>query len=130
MILGILSFFATESSCDEDVYSNLVIIEGNVKTLEPETGRIFTPAGRQNLVFQRVDCKKCVHIAFTDQDGNYELLVGKGKYRLIVRENLANGGSALDPSQPEIVDAKDKTRRNVFDVKLIRHKNDFDITIP
>lgn len=122
------SFLLIPSSCDEDIYSQFVTIEGNVKIIEPETGKVFTPVG-QNLIFQRVDCKKCLSVAITDENGNYQLRVGGGKYRLIVREDLSKGGSFLDPNQPEIVDARNKVTRNVFDVRLVRHKNPLDITL-
>ncbi|MFN0278971.1 MAG: hypothetical protein ACKVRN_10250 [Pyrinomonadaceae bacterium] len=125
------SFFfigVNESSCEGDINASLVTIEGDVRTTEPETGKVFTPAW-QALVFQRVDCKKCLSVATTDKNGHYELRVGEGKYRLIVNEDLARGGSALDPKQPKIIDAKEKVRRNVFDIKLIRHKHELDDVI-
>jgi hypothetical protein len=130
-ILGVfVGFFAfsslSVSSREEDLYSKFVTIEGSVKASEPETGKVFIPVG-QTLIFQRVDCKKCLLVAVTDEEGNYKLRVGEGKYKLIVKGDTSRGGSYLDPTQPETVDAKNKVTSNVFDIKLIRPRNPLDI---
>jgi len=126
VLIGFLAFSSLSiSSCEEDLYSKFVTIEGNVKATEPETGKVFIPVG-QTLIFQRVDCKKCLLVAVTDGDGNYKLRVGEGRYKLIVKGDISRGGSYLDPAQPEIIDAKNKVTSNVFDIKLIRHRNPLD----
>jgi hypothetical protein len=125
--VGILTFsISTISYCEEDVYNKFVTIEGNVRITEPETGKVFTPTN-QNLIFQRMDCKKCLYLAITDENGYYKLRVGQGRYRLIVKEDLSRGGSSLDPGQSDVVDAQNKVSRTIFDVKLVRHKNEIEL---
>lgn len=130
LVLGtsISESLTVSSTCEEDPYSQFVTIEGTVRTVEAETGKIVIPI-RQMIIFQRSDCKKCLHLAFTDADGNYKLQVGEGKYRVIVNETFLEGGSSLDPTQPEYVDARDKVRRNVFDLKLRRSKSTASVEI-
>ena len=106
----------------------VIRVEGIVRTVEPETGRIVIPVG-QTIIFQRADCKKCLNVMITDGDGNYKLRVGEGKYRVIVNEAFLEGGSTLDPKQPEFVNANDKVGRNVFDINLRRSRNAADIEI-
>ena len=131
MAFGIAIFFSspTTSSCNDDILNSFVTIEGTVRTKEPETGKVSTPVG-QSLIFQRIDCKKCLQVAVTDENGFYKLRVGEGKFRLIVPEDREKGGSSLDPGQPDIVNALNKLSSNTFDVKLIRHRNSLDTSIP
>ncbi len=128
-VFGFLSlFYSTTSYCDENVYAKLVTISGEIRTVEPETGRTFIP-NSQALVFQRVGCSKCI-ISVMAYDGEYRLRIGKGKYRIIVDERgKTPGGSYLHPNQPRFIDAQDSVNHNIFNVKLARNKTKFDLTI-
>ena len=43
------------------------------------------------LVFQRDGCKDCLVATHTDIDGKYEIFVGRGRYKSIVREGPREG---------------------------------------
>ncbi|MBL8189744.1 MAG: hypothetical protein JNK38_17155 [Acidobacteria bacterium] len=116
---------------DDDLYNQFVTIRGAVTVTEPQTQKTSIPVGTA-LIFQRTDCKRCLAVAVTDEKGEYKLRVGKGKYRLVVRNcGLVNQSlDCLAPSQPRIVDANNTILDNVFNVKLIRPATPLDVTLP
>lgn len=118
------ALYAQVSCSASSPASDIVVIEGDVKTTTHESGKTFVPT-HQTLYFQREDCKKCILVVHTEKDGHYKVHAMAGKYRLIVNEQIL-GGSYLDPKQPAIIDARDKVRHHVFNVALIRHKTPFD----
>lgn len=72
------------SATDQEVYNRIQQVKGKVVYLNrPDLRK--TPASGQYLVFQRVGCKDCLVATRADVEGNYELLLGVGKYKLIVQ---------------------------------------------
>jgi hypothetical protein len=73
------------SQADEYVYEGrLRRVRGKVTILNhPTLGK--TPAGGEQLIFQRDGCKDCLVGTNADADGNYDILLGVGKYRLIAQ---------------------------------------------
>lgn len=116
---------------DDQLYNQFVTIRGKVKVTEPQTKKVSVPVGAA-LIFQRLDCKRALVLAVTDENGEYKLRVGKGKYRIIVRKcGLANESyDCLAPDQERIVNASDTINDNVFDVRLVRPATPLDITLP
>jgi hypothetical protein len=71
------------SVADEYVYDGRIRrVKGKVNILNhPTLGK--TPASGEQLIFQRDGCKDCLVGTNADADGNYDILLGVGKYRLI-----------------------------------------------
>jgi hypothetical protein len=112
------------SSCDEPLYNKFVTIEGQVTTDEIESGKVLIDTGK-DIIFQRVDCKRCLFMAQSDKNGRYQILVGEGKYKIIVNNcGKSRTESCLSPNQPEIIDAINRVSHNIFDIKLVHHKED------
>ena len=109
---------------DDYVYDEIVEIKGRVTILNhPSLG--VTNGNGIPLVFRREGCKKCLIATRTDIDGNYEISVGRGKYKLILRE--ARGGYSpssemLAPDQPRFINAQNTVQGEVFDIKVMLHK--------
>ena len=123
-----LAAYAQKSTCsdsDNEAYDGRITqIKGHVTILNhPILGT--TPASRMYLVFQRADCKKCLIATKADLDGNYEIFVGEGRYKIIAQENRCDyGGTGCDcydllaSDQARYVDAKRGPYPAIFDVKL------------
>ena len=90
---------------DETAYYTTATIKGNVTILNhPSLGK--TAGSSVLLGFQRTDCPKATVATWTDTEGNYEIRVGIGSYKLIVRDGRREGETkdALAPNQQRVVD--------------------------
>lgn len=135
LVITIASIFvyAQTNSCsksDNDVYDGRIIqVKGKVTFLNhPELGK--TPANGMYLVFQREDCKKCLVATHADIDGNYEIFVGEGRYKIIAQDNRCDyGGGGCDcyemlaPKQARYVDAKRGSFATEFNIDLVLTKD-------
>jgi hypothetical protein len=84
VIAGAVSFGRDSEHKDDNLYDELVTIQGKVQILNhPELGR--TEGVGIPLLFQRDGCKDCLIGTRTDINGSYEITVGRGRYRVIVR---------------------------------------------
>jgi hypothetical protein len=83
----------------------LVIIKGQVLYLNHPTLGV-TPATTETLIFQKTDCGSCYIAATPDSNGNYKILVGDGKYRLIVENPSPPEVDLLAPGQERIIDTQ------------------------
>ncbi|MDQ3748279.1 MAG: hypothetical protein M3367_04565 [Acidobacteriota bacterium] len=131
IVLGVsaLSFLTVSSSCDEDVYSKIVPIGGIVTTTETESGKASISRNK-TIVFQRMDCKKCLFSVRTDAEGKYEAFLGEGKYQIVVGDCGSNRNKdCIAPNQSRIINAKMKGDPQ-FDIKLIHSKEDGVVTLP
>lgn len=124
-IVGAVSFGRNSAHEDDRLYDQLVTIKGKVTILNhPELGR--TAGSYMSLLFQRDGCRQCLIVARTDADGNYEIGVGRGRYRLIVREARGGGAPSYDllaPDQPRYVNATSVLQPNVLDVRVVLPPN-------
>jgi hypothetical protein len=124
LITGVISFSAiwggTFRATDDDPYNQMVTIKGKVQILNhPQLGR--TPANGIYLMFQRNDCKKCLIATRADVDGNYEIRVGKGKYKIIVENPSPPTYDMLASDQPRYVTATSVIEATEFDINLVIH---------
>ena len=92
-ILAITSYalvaYAQKSrSCSEkdfNAYDRIERVKGKVTILNhPTLGK--TAGSGLYLVFRREGCEDCLIGTNADADGNYSILVGVGKYKLIVQD--------------------------------------------
>lgn len=106
---------------DDYVYDEVVLIKGHVTILNhPELGT--TVGNGVRLVFQREGCKKCLVATATDLEGNYQILVGRGRYKVISRDTRGGGAPSYDmlaPDQPRSIDAQNKVHGETFDIKVV-----------
>jgi hypothetical protein len=117
------------SFCDEDAYSKIVPIGGIVSTTEIENGKVFE-AQKKAILFQRIDCKKCLFSVVTDAEGKYQAYVSEGKYQIIVRDcGRDKNKDCIAPNQSRHINAKLKANPQ-FDIKLVHSKEDAVITLP
>jgi hypothetical protein len=106
---------------DDYVFNEVILIRGHVTILNhPELGA--TAGSGVYLVFQREDCKKCLVATSTDLEGNYQILVGRGRYKVISRDARGGGAPSYDmlaPEQPRYIDAQNKVQGETFDIKVV-----------
>lgn len=109
---------------DESVSNELGVLTGQVTTINAKTREVEAPSSGV-LIFQRVDCKKCIFQTRTDIKGKYEIIIGKGKYRVIVRDGTRVGETydMLAPDQPRIIEVTASSIYTHFDINLVRRPN-------
>ena len=111
------NFHAKENE-DYNLYNQMVVIKGHVQILNhPELGK--TPANGMYLLFQRDECKCCLVATNADIDGNYQIIVASGRYKV----RITNPNPVFDllaPHQPRYIDAT--STENQFDINLILPK--------
>lgn len=120
LVLGgvAIGVFASFRDDDSEVYNRIAAIKGNVQLLNhPEYGKV--PAGGQYLVFQRDGCKSCLVATHADKDGNYKILVGKGKYKVIVYNPSPPTYDMLAPDQARFITANPGIQDTQFDISLV-----------
>ena len=102
---------------DPEVYNKIAIVRGHVewkkKSAEPLVG------SGAYLVFQRVGCDKCLVGTYADANGDYKILVGRGRYELIVYNPSGPAYDLIAPGQPRYVDAVPGLKETKFDIKLV-----------
>jgi hypothetical protein len=102
------------------VSSRIVWIKGKVVTKVADEER-FVPVSYLTIYFQRVDCKECIIAARTNDNGEYLVMVGKGKYRVFVFDTDENNLSfdVVAAKQKRIIDAQNQNSGERFDVEII-----------
>jgi hypothetical protein len=118
------------SDDDAKVYDGRIQqVKGKVVYLEKNHEKI--PAAGQYLVFQRDGCKDCLIGTRTDGEGNYELFLGVGKYKLIVQfkncgyaptEDCA-GDNYLSANQPQYLTVERGPYGPEFNIELVLPKH-------
>jgi hypothetical protein len=123
-----LAVYAQNSSCshpDSDVYDGRIIqVRGKVTiSNHPELGK--TVASGMSVIFQREDCKKCLIATRANSDGDYEVFIGEGRYKVIAWENRCDYGGTgcvcydlLAPDQPRYVEAKRSPYPTEFNINI------------
>jgi hypothetical protein len=99
----------------------LVTIKGTAKITNLPGVSTEVPATSETLIFQRVGCESCFVGTHVDVDGNYKILVGDGKYKLIVHSPSAPEVDFLAPGQEKFIDTEsvyNVTATFTFDIKL------------
>lgn len=134
ILAGTLAAIAVQhrlSQGEERLYNEMVVIKDNVRVVDQTTHDTSVRVGA-SLIFQRVDCKKCLVAAVTDTDGNYQLHVSRGRYKVIVREGTREGETydVLAADQPRYVDATNVVNYNQFDIRLVYPSSLFHVTLP
>jgi hypothetical protein len=82
-----------------------VVIRGTVTiTNHPKLGK--TPDSGGTVIFQKVGCPSCYVGTTTDFKGNYEILVGDGKYKVIIRDPTSPDFDMLIPEQERFIDTQ------------------------
>ncbi|HLM00368.1 MAG TPA: hypothetical protein VK400_04875 [Pyrinomonadaceae bacterium] len=105
---------------DDKLYNDLRTIQGQIEILNhPALER--TPGRNFQILFQRVDCKRCFISVKSDSEGKYLITVSKGKYRLIARGPKVTNGEYYDllsPAQRRVIDASGRKAVVNFDIKI------------
>jgi hypothetical protein len=111
---------------DDNVYNRIARLRGQVSIVNhPTLGR--APAASTYLVFQRQGCKDCLVATWTDADGKYELFLGPGRYKLIVREGRGGPTASFDllaPKQARWVNVSGRNREVTFDIQIALRPNE------
>lgn len=98
----------------------LVSIRGKAIMGLPGNAR-EVPATTETLIFQKVGCESCFIGTEVNSDGSYEILVGDGKYKIIVVRPSAPEVDLLAPNQERFIDtesAYNSTGTFNFDIKI------------
>lgn len=104
---------------DRGIHNRLVVIRGKVIELNNlDLGE--TPAHTSTtLILLKEGCRSCLVATRPDINGNYEVRVGIGRYRLIVTSPSPPEHDLLAPEQPRYVDARNSPSQVItFDVRL------------
>ncbi|MCW5950066.1 MAG: hypothetical protein KIT41_11285 [Pyrinomonadaceae bacterium] len=131
LFLGFSTFFLwpQTSSCEGDVYKQLVAVGGIVTTTEIESNDETRVRGK-TIIFKRTDCKKCISAVQSGDEGIYEIYLSEGKYQLIVNEcGPEKTKDCLSPNQPRFINVS-RNDNPQFDIKLVHSKTDNEITLP
>lgn len=124
LIVGSILFcvgFNNFDSASCETPTRLVVIKGHVTLLDHPTLGKTNATG--TLAFQKQGCEACYIGAEIDPQGNYEILVGDGKYRVMYLDPTSES-DYLSSDQARIIDTQtDESRRNSqqvfrFDVSL------------
>jgi hypothetical protein len=105
---------------DDYLYNQTVTISGTV-TASVAGKSDDAISVSQGLLFQRVGCRLCLIATRTDTQGRYTIHVGRGKYRVIVRDGT-NEGHLVDvvaPDQPRVINATNIVGGNEFNIRLV-----------
>jgi hypothetical protein len=106
---------------DDYVFNEIVLIKGHVTILNhPQLGR--TVGNGIYLVFQREGCKKCLVATSADLNGNYQILVGRGRYKVISRDARGGGAPSYDmlaPDQPRYINVQNLVSGETFDINVV-----------
>lgn len=119
-----LSFMVAGQSknlSDDRLYDDLRTIQGRITILNhPTLGK--TEGRNLQILFQRVDCKKCFVSVKSDSEGNYSLTISKGKYRIVSQGPKVTNGEYYDLlslTQKRIIDVSSKRDVVNFDVEIV-----------
>lgn len=108
----------TQTVVKDGVYNRMVTIKGHVEILNnPQLGK--TAASGAYLVFQRVGCKDCLIGTYADENGDYRIRVGRGRYKLIVYNPSPPTYDMIAPAQRRFVNAFPNLRDTQFDIQLV-----------
>src|SRR5438270_400159 len=122
IVVSATIFARSQKESEAEVYNQIVTIKGHVEILNnPQLGR--TAGSGEYLVFQREGCKKCLIATYADANGNYKILVGRGRYKLIVYNPSPPTYDMLAPDQPRYVTAMSVLQDTQFDIKLVVPSN-------
>ena len=84
-----------------EIESNLGILKGHVEIVShPELDDKALKGW--DIIFQRMDCKRCVTGVWTDQNGDYKIILSTGTYRVIFDDPIPRK-SYLAEDQPRYV---------------------------
>ena len=99
--------------------NEIVQIKGTVRALANDKKKLL-PVATISIIFQRVGCKKCLVATRTNLSGEYEIFVGRGKYKVIVYHFNAEHRlyDVVSPEQNRYINAQDNYRANKFDILL------------
>jgi hypothetical protein len=103
----------------------IVQIKGKATILNhPEIGK--TPVSFTGIVFRREGCRDCLIVVNTDANGEYQVSLGQGRYRIIMRGGSGGLNPTYDmlaPDEPRIVEAKRGPYPTVFDIRIVVPKD-------
>lgn len=120
---GFTQYRQSSPTNDEAAYYQTAIIKGTVTILNhPTLGK--TSGNNTFLVFQRADCKQSVIGIRTDVNGNYQIHVSPGRYRLIVREGKIEKETkdVLAPNQQRLINVGQPGTITNFDIDILLPK--------
>lgn len=125
LIIGPSFVLHTKKDCLSTIGSGdsgptrMVIIQGKATILNLPGGEL--PATSETLIFQKVGCETCYVGARVSSDGNYKVLVGDGKYKIIVRNPSSPEKDWLAPDQERFIDTGSENSLNQvfnFDIRI------------
>ena len=118
-VIAVASFAETAIAQrrDDFVYNRIVQIKGHVTIV----GQPDVVASGMYLVFQRYGCKDCLVATHTDINGNYQIFVGRGRYKLIVRDGPREGEmtNSLPSDQQRYINATNKVGGETLDIRIV-----------
>jgi len=102
----------------DDAYNRMATIKGHIEFVNrSETERLV--ASGQYVVFQRDGCADCLIGVHADENGDYKMRVGRGRYKLIAYNPSPPTYDLIAPGQARYVDAVPRLQDTQFDIKLI-----------
>lgn len=111
----LLSLYSTECRCSgpgaKDTPMRLVIIKGRAVQVDTISKREL-PATTDTIMFQNTKCPSSFSAVRPDQNGNYQVMLSDGVYRLVVRDPASPDEDLLEKDQQRIVDTGSENSPN------------------
>lgn len=101
----------------DNAYNRMATIKGHIEFLNRSASERVVASG-QFVVFQRDGCADCLIGAYADENGDYKVRVGRGRYKLIAYNPSPPTYDLIAPDQPRYVDAVPRLQDTQFDIKL------------
>jgi hypothetical protein len=111
---------------DDFVYDGRIVeVKGQIRILSHPDPNISVFSGG-GIVFQRVGCRDCLISVSADENGRYQVFLGRGRYKVIMRGGSGGLNPTYDmlaPDQPRYVEAKQSPYATEFDIKVVLPKD-------
>jgi hypothetical protein len=123
LVLAMGNVLAQKAKPKQPLSNQLVQLRGKVQVVERHKELSLRP--NAFIIFQRVDCSKCFVGVEANGEGEYEVYLSKGTYRVLVYEFDKNQRlyNALAPRQKPVVNLLKTISNSVdgetFDIKII-----------
>ena len=117
MVLAVFVVTAqTQKIVEDDAYNRVAIIQGHMEFLTSSGRR---RAAGHYVLFQRQGCSDCLVGVKADENGDYKVFVGRGRYKLISYNPSPPTYDLIAPGQARYVDAIPRLGGIEFDIALI-----------
>ena len=119
LLLSVAAAPLARAQLDTELYNAVGTVSGHIELIDhPRLGR--TPCGHCEFLVQRVDCRRCIVYVKADENGDYSVRVGLGKWKVIMKarfEGTSSEYNLLAKGQPSEFELKSASGELKFDIR-------------